>query len=98
MDLRTFSSGFPQASSVWSRSVHCRPILMPVPSAGEKAMRRKQRHDKKTKGLLDLETSEFLPDEASVDAKSSQTELFERLVRLEQQMSAQYTAMAAYAT
>jgi len=61
-------------------------------------MRRNHRHDDKIQGLLDLEIPGFLPDEAVVDAKSSQVELRERVTKLEQQMMAQYTAMAAYAT
>lgn len=64
-------------------------------------MRRKKRHDKKkaaTAALVELEAPGFLPDEATVDATSSHLELRERVTKLEQQMTAQYTAMAAYAT
>ena len=61
-------------------------------------MRRSNRNDDKIQGLLELDMPGFLPDEAVVDAKSSQVEIRDRVTKLEQQMTAQYTAMAAYAT
>lgn len=47
---------------------------------------------------LDEMRDSFLPDPATEDASNAAVELRERLVKVEQQVLAQYTATAAYAT
>ena len=60
-------------------------------------MRRKRKHDNPFADLADM-SEPFLPDETSESARAVAIELRERVGRLEVQLQAQYSAMAAYAT
>ena len=56
------------------------------------------RRNDKSWAELDEPMEPFLPEESSENSTTQAIELRNRLVKLEQQMMAQYTAMAAYAT
>ena len=56
------------------------------------------RRNDKSWAELDEPMEPFLPEESSENSTTQAVELRNRLVKLEQQMMAQYTAMAAYAT
>lgn len=60
-------------------------------------MRRNGKHDNVFSDIVEM-TQPFLPDETSESARAVAIDLRDRLAKLEQQMLAQYSAMAAYAT
>lgn len=60
-------------------------------------MRRKAKHGDLFTDLDGMQHS-FLPEESAADARVAANDLHERVVKLETQMHAQYSAMAAYAT
>ncbi|MFM2072804.1 MAG: hypothetical protein RLZZ623_3068 [Actinomycetota bacterium] len=59
---------------------------------------RKNRHDEVTMPFMEEAPIDFLPDEAEQDSRLAGVNLRERMAKLEAQMMAQYTAMAAYAS
>lgn len=59
---------------------------------------RKSRQDDSTMPFMEEATPDFLPDEAEQDSRLAAANLRERMAKLETQMMAQYTAMAAYAS
>lgn len=60
-------------------------------------MRRNGKHDNVFADIVEM-TEPFLPDETAESARAVAIDLRDRLAKLEQQMLAQYSAMAAYAT
>lgn len=60
-------------------------------------MRRNGKHENVFSDIVEM-TQPFLPDETSESARAVAIDLRDRLVKLEQQMLSQYSAMAAYAT
>jgi hypothetical protein len=59
-------------------------------------VRRQSKHD--VDAWQEEPAEQFLPDEVAQEIQTASTEVRERLTKLEQQMLAQYSAMAAYAT
>jgi hypothetical protein len=59
---------------------------------------RRNRNDDSTSPFVEEATPDFLPDEAEQDGRLANANLRERMAKLETQMMAQYTAMAAYAS
>ncbi len=60
-------------------------------------MRRNSKHENVFSDIVEM-TQPFLPDETSESARAVAIDLRDRLIKLEQQMLSQYSAMAAYAT
>lgn len=59
---------------------------------------RRNKHDEATTSFVDDAAHQFLPNEDEQDTQRSHADMRERVAKLEAQMLAQYSAMAAYAT